>query len=248
LKILYYIIVPFISLLFSNCSKTIYIVNQQNIPSFEKEKEFKASASLGMQGEVGIGGNLNMAYAIDNKFATIAGASFLSEGIFLKTNGFYSYLGIGYYKSLNRQFVFESYMGYGHGNIKNNAYDNTRLFNHISYHNFFNQSSITYKSSDNIFELAFSLRTNQVLSRFNVLNEYDLEVYKSIIYDPNSILLEPNLTFRVGFDIIKVEVFISRVIDIKYNNNSVFPQESIGVGLVFFLNPNEKIANNKESF
>lgn len=208
----------------ASCSHTVYMGNIQNIPVFKEEQELQVSTGIGTQ--VSISSIfVTGAYSINSYLGVIGSANYIFNGNkeYKHTNGFYGDLGIGFYKPIGNNFIFENYLGYGHGLLSNKLKDNYDYeYSKFKYHKFFNQSSISFFSEDNFFESSFSIRLSHVRYHYidaevfnNDTQMYDTGEFEDLLAHPNHFFVETQLTNRINFSNFKLEAYLG----------STFPKE-----------------------
>jgi hypothetical protein len=114
-------------LFLSSCFHYYYIPNSHNVPLFQEKGEVRAAASITNE--------IQTAYAITDHFGVMANAFFVPlsyQDKEKKGNGGGGFLiegGAGYFTKLNENWVFETYGGYGAGNVLN-IYTNNNPYWH----------------------------------------------------------------------------------------------------------------------
>lgn len=204
----------------------MYVPNAVNAPLLKEKNEIKASIG---------GNNAQAAYAVTGNVGIIANAywdkykeEITSGGITTETlnKGNLVELGVGYYKPLTENVVFETYVGGGLGKIdfKN---DNTQKYYDVDATKFFIQPAIGYVGK--FFDIAFTPRLSAV--KYNGLNtrgyspaELNEEyLNKNDVEGKTWMFIEPALTARVGYKFVKLQAqfgFASKLTsgDLKYES------------------------------
>ncbi len=228
------------SLFLSSCSP-VHVINPHNVPGFTQEKETRISGGISVQNYIlGVGAHLNFAHSFTDKFAFIAGGSTVQTGW---SNIYYANIGLGYYKPLNTNMVFENYIGYGNGRSKD---DQTKEYRQLKtrYASVFNQSSITIRSENSTLEGVFSLRLSKI-HHYNIVDHY---VYatndtNALLKNPDTFLIEPSFILRAGANDLKFETYMNLLALVSNRNNEnygYFSKIAIGTGLVYSFKPIDK--------
>lgn len=195
----------FIALLLNGCIHSYYLPNSHNVPLLTEKKDARVSLAIyqgvqkgfEFQGSYAFAGNLGlMGSAMTTTGQNSYGASSMN----------YFDLGAGYFKPLNPHFVFEAYGGLGFGYAKN-TFENSS-YNEAHFNKFFVQPSIGYKSR--ILDLALSWRLAS-LNFTSVVNTgqvggSDLTDIQFIQNNSGSMLSEPAVTLRTGYDKVKLQM------------------------------------------
>ncbi len=236
--------------LLSSCSHSYYLPNIHNVPLF-KEKE-EARISLNSSGGNTISAfELQSAYAITNhigvmlNYMSAKGGSESPGSNFGKGN--YYETAVGYYKPINKQFVFEIYGGGGISSqhhqyintyIGGNSYTGT---SDLSFTKLFIQPAIglTTKAID----IALSARLSN-LSFYNINNQINTgsSYYNDVAQIANnksSMLFEPALTIRAGWKNIKLQLQIQSSNNWS-NPNLQFENSNASIGLWFAFSTKQK--------
>lgn len=239
-----------IPLTFYSCAHTIHYGNVQNVPAFKEADETQVSVGFGTQFSVS-GLYATGAYSLNDYLGVIASSNYIfSEGgsqenqTDHKRNGFYGDLGFGFYKPMGSHFIFENYLGYGHGSISNNVnYVETMYeedppeeyeipvheFSKFKYHKIFNQTSITFFSNNDVFEASYSMRFSQLryhyidAQMFNSNTQmYDMGEFDDLLARPNYFIMESQFTTRYKFYNFKVEGYVGYALPVHENTNRFF--------------------------
>ncbi|PCH67245.1 MAG: hypothetical protein COC01_06195 [Bacteroidetes bacterium] len=190
-------------LLLNSCS-IYYAPNAHNVPLFKGKDDVRISIIASHGGYDYKGTEIQGAYAITDKIGLITNGFIAhaeddnspksGEGSFLE-------IGAGYYKPLNKFFVFETYNGIGAGEVYNMYRD--RSSSTVNFLKYFIQPSIGFSSK--VFDAALS-------SRFCALHYYSIQSNSmentgnllGLKYDV-PLLIEPALTLRLGWKNVKIQ-------------------------------------------
>ena len=223
-----------ILLIFNSCTHYYYAPNMHNVPLFQEEKEMRiAVAKSG--GDEFKGVEFQGAYSFTKNFGVMA------NGFFVNTQEGGEYgkgklveLGAGYFKPLNKYFVFETYGGFGWGKAENQyapGFTSTANFER-----YFIQPAIGFTS--NWFDVAISSRIcglyyDKVDHNISS-NSYEIEDLDYIEDHTSSYLFEPALTVRGGWKYVKVQLQLGYSHNL---NNPELQQEKLNanIGLYFSL-------------
>jgi len=234
---LIYFIVGAAGALFTSCNTTLYVPNAVNAPLLKEKNEIKASIGFN---------NFQAAYGITQNVGVIANAYWddfkadvTTNGVTTKTNnkGNLYEIGLGYFKPLSQNVVFETYVGGGLGKIDFSNGQQEQYYD-VDATKFFIQPAVGYVSK--MFDLAFTPRFSAV--KYNHLNvsgytqaELDQEyLNKKDVEGKTWMFLEPAITARVGFKYVKLQAqvgFASKLTsgDLKYESR--FSSLGISVNL-----------------
>jgi len=234
----------------TGCTHYYYLSNVQNIPMFREKKEYRFSVNAG-GGDQASSSDINAAYSITNKFAIMFNYMQVKAGNEKGNTNFasakYYEAAFGYYKPLNKYFVFETYIGLA--NCKqHHQYSESDLWSGSNYiigtsdlifTKFFIQPSIGahWKAFDCIVStrltnLNFTQITNNISQSSSEFANLNL-----IEKNRNTFLTETSLTIRVGFKNLKLQMQGQGVsnlthTDLKFINS----QSSIGLIMNFSNN------------
>lgn len=234
-----------------SCIHSYYVPNAQNVPLFSEKGEFQFSGQIG-SGEFSSSREIQTAVAITNNIGLAANYMNTNDGNLDKddyTKGNYLEAAIGYFRPTNKKGIFEIYGGFGNGR-QHHSYK----FIDIDYEvvsTIYNKADLSYTKlylqpaygfNFNICQLAFSTRFSSL--SFNKptsdINR-DWNIYRNLLSlsDKNHILLEPAITFRIGWEIIKAQVQYSYSGYLNNDNLDLFDKQHISIGFVFYLNKNQ---------
>lgn len=234
-KVSVYFIISIALLSLFSCSHYYYAPNKLNVPMFEKEKEFSASAAMSFGNELGAY-EFQTAYAATNNIGIMANAIFADvtsgdeygKGYLIEAGG-------GYFSPLNKYYVFDIYGGFGFGNVENgyggqgNGFINSN-YSELDFKRFFIQPSLglTTRYIDIILSSRFAgLYYTDFYYPVN-LYERDLEHLRYIEDNPFSMIFEPAATIRLGYKVLKFQIQIVYSLNI---NNPRLQQEEVNLNL-----------------
>ena len=223
-------------ILATGCTTTYYIPNTQNVPVIDA-KGATAVTLAGSGNQV----EFQAAYGITDALAIQANGAWYIPNDEDNGNGGSGSLyegGVGYYKNLSENWLFDTYALVGAGRVENHfpstlptdpATTGRIEANALRYGL---QPSITYKTP--YFSVSGSIRGSQ-LSYSNISGSLFLDGLRQEKYlaDNNShFLLEPALTLRGGFERVKLQLQLLQSINLT---NSEFKQDNtlFSVGLNF---------------
>jgi hypothetical protein len=196
-KLAYLLFITFI--IFLGACKPLYRPNTVNVPMLKEKNDVTFGTYLGTNGA-----DVQAAYAITNNIGVMANASIINS--YNATNGTqrehrFAEGGIGYFKPINKEAVFDIYAGAGNGYAYNsgNFIFNYYSFNRVNYNRFFIQPSVALVS--NYFDLAAS-------ARFTYVDFYDYRSGNTSTTQNmervSSIFMEPAITLRGGYKNVKM--------------------------------------------
>lgn len=219
-KTLYFAI--FIAFLFTLQScEIMYYPNMQNVPLFKEKKEIKVTGSIS---------NLQAAYSVTDHIGVLANAQFgmnewSADGItfnqnndlvdadykFTSSRNFYE-AGIGYFKPVSTNGIFEIYGGAGMGFVKFGRESKEESTGVVLNNYFFNANSTRFFIQPNIgytnevVDIAFSSRISgmkfsNIKTDFSEQTLIDNEL-KSV-NKPLFLFIEPAITVRAGWKYVK---------------------------------------------
>jgi hypothetical protein len=227
----------FILFLLVGCTHYYYVPPTQNIPLFREKNEVRITGNV--SNDVGIGVDIQAAYALTDKFAIMTSLSTIKDEYENDLGkGNYFDLALGYFKPLDKNTVFEIYGGFG-SSTQNHKYG---YYNdgapgaeaHLSFVKLFLQPSLGYTS--NGFDVAVTAGLSNII--FHSINNrapVDSEDYKRvdmISQHRSSILFEPSLTLRGGWKYAKVQAQILYSKNLSHPELNFFSYRS-SVGLTF---------------
>ncbi|GEM_PF-1124024 len=144
----------FIVSLFFSCTSFIYYPNGINAPLLQEKDELQVNLAI-----KGLGGDIQGAYAFSNHFSTQLNINMLDVfgnefGVAHNSGQYYGEAAIGYYASITPGFVFEAYLGTGHGTtfFRNT---NTDVLRTTDYHKIYAQLDAGFRTKNFKIGLAF---------------------------------------------------------------------------------------------
>lgn len=223
-------VILFVILIFLNgCLSYYYVPNSHNVPLLQDKNEGRVLMAVS-GGENFGGAELMGAYSLTRHFGVMANGFFNSQG-FYSGGGYFGEIGAGYFNSLYKKIVFETYGGIGWGEITYLDLLNDKSF--VNYSRYFIQPSIGFTSSS--FDIAVS-------SRFCWLNFQDVDDICSSEKEnlcKSSFLFEPAFTIRSGWEYFKLQCQIGYSTNL---NNPTLLQETFNfcIGGSFFITNRDK--------
>ncbi|KAA9340199.1 hypothetical protein [Adhaeribacter soli] len=202
--------------LFPACVPKYYAPTGINVPLFQEKNEVSANLSLACTADLS-GPQAQVGYAFANHFGVIANGTYLSGLTPDNSPRGYGYLleaGTGYFATLGKNLVFETYIGAGTGKVVNKRTDNPFS---IDLKKIYFQPNFGYTS--NKVDIAFSPRI--VLIKYPDLydgKKYITDIYGYPILENNERLIlndfqedhflvfEPAITIRGGWKQTKVQL------------------------------------------
>jgi hypothetical protein len=241
----------FLVFLLSGCTHDYYTPNAQNVPMFRDKNELRLSGAFSGSESEGI--ELQAAYSPAKNFAVMA--NYMASTIQYNSAGDYgnqSYIegGLGYYKPISKVAVFEIYGGYGSGS-EHHQYDVSSNYNNgIYYTGTMGTADLTFKKyfiqpsiglTFDFLDIAFSTRFYSLnfdnIQNHASTNSFDWETLNSLSISNVHYFLEPALTFRVGWEKVKLQLQLSttRLLSVQ---NPIFSYETLhtSLGVCFILN------------
>jgi hypothetical protein len=195
--------------------KTLYKPTMQNVPMLNGKSDFRSTLSYN---------NYQFAYAVSDNFGVMLNGhhnknEWSSSFDSISRNDYFTRrysldAGLGYFRNLSENTVFECYAGGGYGGYQfdydiytNDVYERTNAYQTASWRSFV-QPSIAYR--DDIFEIAFSARFMGV-GFFDVVsrNYTQDELISENLNNLNQHFypfIEPAITLRVGHRMAKFHV------------------------------------------
>lgn len=231
-------LLPLFSILLFSCTHRYYAPSGQNVPLFKEKGEVQLSGGLASSGEAG-GGNIQAAYAVGNNAGITADAYIANgenEDNGASGNGFNISVGGGYFKPLGDYFVFETYAGFGGGNITNKyagGGDSKVMFIRP-----YIQPAIGFTS--NFVDVAFAPRIAMVnytgINRSGIGDSTQIAQLDYINDHPTSVYFEPGVTLRAGWKYAKLQ--FQYVWSVNLNNPQILrDNHNVSLGLFLSLAP-----------
>lgn len=220
----------------SSCSTNYYIPNSQNVPMLKEKGEADITVNTDLSQA-----NLQAAYAVGDAVAVMANGMVVfpqDEDNGNGGKGNYFEGGVGFYKHLSDNVLFDTYVLGGLGSMENhfpgsvNDHPNTTGKISANLYRFGLQPSISYYTQ--YFSVSGSARfVNLTYSNIDgslYFNNTDQSVYLNDNH--SNFLIEPALTLRGGLENIKLQIQYLHSFNVS---NSDFPQSKdlITMGLNF---------------
>jgi hypothetical protein len=209
MKASFLLLLTFLVLFFSNCTHYYYAPNMHNVPMLKEKNDSRVIMAQSNGGEIS-STEIQAAYAITDKIGLMGNAMFARSkpGDAANPNrgsGTLAEIGVGYYKPLKKQFVFETYAGLGGAGIRN-TFSNGLTIKTTAIR-LFVQPEIGY--SMKYFDAILSTRVCGVnLSKPGTYSGLDSTNTANLDYlsaHPFSLLVEPAITLRGGWGPMKVQ-------------------------------------------
>jgi len=225
-----------VSTVLIGCKPNSYLPNTINAPLLKEKNEIRATINFN---------NVQLAYALTDNIGLMANAQFSSmsqsstsgtivdEDISKQTLG---EIGVGYFKPLGENGVFEVYGGGGYGNVSINTKstglvtgDFERTFT-APVSKFFIQPSIGF--TNETFDIAFTPRLTGINYGDRKLDGYpvdELTKDRVLLADGLNTLkglhmfFEPGVTFRVGIKWVKIQTQIFYVSQVSGEETTFIP-------------------------
>ena len=227
------------------CTHYNYVPNMHNVPLFQQKEEFHLDLSGSMGNEFSAF-EVQTGFSLGNNFAVIANGFFHDADREMFNDeycrGHLIEGGAGAFVPMQNNMVFESYCGVGFGKIEN-GFDNDAT-SKLDFNRYFFQPSLGYTSD--FLDFAISLRLSGL--RYNdihfsgSLDQEDQDQIQYINRNPFSVLIEPALTLRAGWEHIKFQL------QIGYSQNLSNPdllQEDLNLSLGMYFTISDKYKNKK---
>lgn len=222
----YFIYFVSILIAISSC-KTAYVPNTVNVPLFEDSGQVRVSGDLA--------GNIQFAASLGRNFGVMANGMWKKEGE--ETDALYGKghlyeAGIGGFSRTQSNIKYEAYVGGGVGTAFTK--ENTKTFE-VNGARFFFQPSVGYHHS--IFEIAFTPRFVAGKYQKPTTTYTTAELIASNLADVNKptwMFIEPALTFRVGYQWLKLQLQLGK--SIKLTDQALaYKKEFNSLGVIFDL-------------
>ncbi|HEX5025614.1 MAG TPA: hypothetical protein VFV68_10090 [Agriterribacter sp.] len=235
------------AILLCSCTHVYYSPNSSNVPLFEKKGEFRLSGNYCVGSTVSdeiTGGEIQAAYAAGDHLGILLNTAFMGGREEDNTQGHSSgsgsiiEMGAGYFKPLKKSHVFETYAGFGFGNVKNNYLSggNSR----VNFTKFFLQPSIGY--SKKYFHVGIASKLSFVIMKVdlpnghNLIEPYDMGDIAYITEKPLSVLWEPSFFIRAGVKAVKAQFQFTPSVNL---NNKQLAQNGVllSMGIIIAIDP-----------
>jgi len=229
----------------SSCTHYNYVPNMHNVPLFQQKEEFHLDLS-GSVGNEFSAFEVQTGFSLGNNFAIIGNGFFHDADREMFNDeycrGHIIEGGAGAFVPMKDNMVFESYIGVGFGKIENGFDDDATT--KLDFNRYFFQPSLGYTSD--FLDFAVSLRLSGL--RYNdihftgELNSDDQDQIMYINRNPFSILVEPALTLRAGWEHVKFQL------QLGYSVNATNPdllQEDLNASIGMYFTISDKYKNKK---
>lgn len=217
----------------SSCNPIFYAPTIDQTPLFRQKGETQAAIHIDdrkalLQAQAAHAFDSNLAFFSSFYAGKRERESVLKDVFNYKYNaGMQVECAIGYFKTRNKNASYEFYGGSAFGKINGSGGVKSNFIKPFA------QGNIGYRSK--IFDFAFSMRLSYLHIGITDANGQSYSELQTVKSHPNSFLIEPGVTLRLGFEPIKAQVNIGLSIN---NHGSNYPQESGGLsfGLVYMFN------------
>ena len=202
-----------------SCGRTLYIPNMHNVPLMKEKNELRANITpTDFQASYGVTNNIGL--MLNGQSVTTKDSHQYNKGIYgpraygqdNNSKRHYIEVGIGYFKPIKKNGVFEFYAGSGRGKLSFNNEDHVgRDKFSANFSRYFVQPSIglTFGAID----IAYSLRYVNLRFHGSDTSEYEYENTTgkdlSEIEKHSYSFREPGLTLRVGWKYVKLHFHIA---------------------------------------
>ncbi len=232
-----------------SCTHYNYVPNMHNVPLFQQKEEFHVDLS-GSMGNEFTAFEVQAGFSLGNNFAIIGNGFFHDADRELFDDeycrGHIIEGGAGAFVPMQNDMVFESYFGLGFGKIEN-GFDNDATTK-LEFNRYFLQPSLGYTSD--FLDFAISLRLSGL--RYNDIHftgELDQEDQDQIQYinrNPFSILVEPALTLRAGWEHVKFQLQFGYSVNVS-NPDLLQEELNASLGMYFTITDKYKKSKNPSS-
>nr|WP_294905500.1 hypothetical protein [uncultured Lacibacter sp.] len=229
------------SCLLISCTHYYYVPPTQNIPLFKEKNEIRVNANI--SNDIGTGTDIQVAYAFSKQFAVMANYSTVKDEVDdANGKGNYFDMAIGYYKPIQKHFVFEVYGGIGKSNQSHQYADETYQYyegskggtSELSFIKAFIQPS--FGITTNGFDAAVALPLSNVsfgkIKNNTTAGSTDDQMLKAISTNKNAVFFEPSFTIRGGWKYLKIQLQVLASKKLNDPELSFFDYRS-SVGLSF---------------
>jgi hypothetical protein len=234
-------------LLTGSCTHYYYAPNMHNVPLFQQKEELHLDLS-------GSAGNEFTAFEVQAAFSITDNIGIMGNGFVVNRNrelypdeygrGHLLEGGVGTFVPIYHNVIFETYFGAGLGKVEN-GYD-TGISSKLSLNRYFLQPSIGYTSD--FMDIALSLRLNGL--RYNDIQlsgdlyQEDQDQIQYISRNPFSIIVEPAVTLRGGWEHVKFQLQVGFSENVT---NSDLLQEHLNMNFGLYFTISDKYRNKKNS-
>lgn len=222
--------------LLTGCSHYYYAPNAHNVPLLKEKKDTKILLALS-SGDEFSGFEGQFATAVTDKVGIMANfftASSSEEDSNESGKGSMFEIGAGYFKPLGQRFVFESYGGVGYGGVSNKYEIGSSK---VKFSKIFVQPAIGFSTKG--FEAILSTRLaglNYHSVNYQAVESYDLLELQYVNDHKFSVLFEPALTIRGGWNKLKIQ--LQYVISSNISNPELQQEiQNLNLGLHIDISP-----------
>ncbi len=210
MRIQKFTLLAFAIVVLTSCTHYYYAPNMHNVPMLKEKKDARIMIAASNGGEIS-STEVQGAYAVSKNIGIQGNLMFATsktdQDSANKGKGNLYELGIGYYKPLlASKFVFETYAGVGGAKISNTF--SNKLTIHTNATRFYLQPSFGF--SGRHLQVALSAKICGVnLSKpsgYGGLDSVNTAHLDYIANNPFSLMLEPALTIRLGYENIKLQL------------------------------------------
>ena len=232
MKKLFFLLCAIIAL--SSCTHYYYTPSSPCVPLFKEKNEVRATGSIGTGDETDTK-TAQVAYSLTNHLAISANYMEARGGNFDSKNGArgnYKDISLGYFRPVRDRFVFEVFTGYGYSNQLHHYSEDESA--QLSFQKYFIQPSfgLTTEFLDIAVTPTFSRLSFQHIQSNVYSNSFESAALAQISDRRTSILFEPTLTMRAGWQFIKLQgqMGVSRNLTHK---GLAFEKKQIHAGISF---------------
>ncbi len=236
-NLLFTFLTAIILLVFNSCTHYYYAPNAHNVPLFREERQARFTIA-GSSGDEFEGIELQSAFSFTKHFGMMANGFFVRPDDGNKWGkGKLVEIGAGYFTSLNKYFVFETFGGFCWGEAIN-QYE-PGFSSSIKFRRYFIQPDIGFITP--WIDVAISARFcglyyNDIDHNIHSLR-YEIDHITYIEKNRFSYLFEPALTFRAGWKFIKIQLQLG----LSHNlNNPDLQQEILNANIGLYFSLSEK--------
>lgn len=268
-KVRIWVLLLLLPVFFSNCSHYYYAPESPNVPLLSEKGDLHVDlkSSFGAVGFDNV--ELQSAYALGNNigimgntfrgsYVTSARSNVDSTISYRNASGniHFANLGVGFFTPVGKNFIFETYLGYGIGMVKN-SYDSA-FVSKLHYHKPFIQPSFGYKTKH--FEVAISSRLsildyNKIVNSESAPSHYVENYIENIRNNRNALLFEPAITIRGGWERVKLQLQMMETYNLSNNlfkfgdGVNIFDHDNNvrwSIGVTYSINTIKKNRENKK--
>lgn len=194
MKIFIYLPIIFLA---TSCTQYYYMPTMQNVPLFNNEKEIKATAGIDEHAT-----NYQIAYSINKHIAVQCNGMHMSSEVKLLEGG------VGYYNNLDKYIVFETFAGYGYGQVFDFNLKRLYVQPAIGFSSKWFDCGLSVKFANLRYNFIHPINQNNYVN--STINEPNAKLGNTvtttlIITNTNYIFAEPCLTLRTGYKYVKLQ-------------------------------------------